>query len=547
MPPRHTRKPYTPQLTRSTHPNHVARPEGDIRAEAPMTRREARMLEALRNQKDALTRDVPIPAPERQVVAPVLPAGTVLPAAAVAPTELPVAFSRRELRERQEQERRAAERTPGRTHPHRHLVLAVSGGLVVAAIAAGASLSFGSTPATETAAADASTSASVATALPVKSARSVVLTGVSSTSGTVAGGTNVTLTGSGLDAIASVSFGGVQGTVSSAIAGEAVITVPAAPDSTAKTVDVAFYDATGAQITFDAVTDAAASAATAAGSSSTEAATEPAVDEEDTVVASAGTTPLATDATDATAPDDAATSDAAATDASTSDATTTDATTTDAAATDTTATPVPTESATDTASATPTPTASGPTVETKLVATALAFAYTPDPAIEAAKVAAALRSAQIEAQLAYVDEHVTDYNTAEYGVISGNDCVNFASQSLVARGWTMDSEWSYSKSGGYSTAWASSTAFAGYLASHPERATAVSYADRATLEPGDIVQFDWDASGDWDHTGIVTRVETTEDGVVVHYSSHTADTDDKSIEITLANQPGTRISFWAIA
>ena len=63
--------------------------------------------------------------------------------------------------------------------------------------------------------------------------------------------------------------------------------------------------------------------------------------------------------------------------------------------------------------------------------------------------------------------------------ITGNDCVNFTSQSLIARGWTMDAEWSFS-AGQYSAAWASSTAFAAYLTAHPERATPLTAASAPT-------------------------------------------------------------------
>ena len=163
-------------------------------------------------------------------------------------------------------------------------------------------------------------------------------------------------------------------------------------------------------------------------------------------------------------------------------------------------------------------------------APALSFTYVPDP--------------KITAQIDYALAHWEDYNSDVYGVIRGNDCVNFTSQSLIARGWTMDADWSFS-AGKYSTAWASSTAFAAYLAEHPERATALTDEQRSEVKVGDIVQFDWDRSGDRDHTGIVSRVVKTASGVEIYYAGHTANTQYHSVDESLANTGGT-VSYWSV-
>ncbi|TFD83716.1 CHAP domain-containing protein [Cryobacterium lactosi] len=160
----------------------------------------------------------------------------------------------------------------------------------------------------------------------------------------------------------------------------------------------------------------------------------------------------------------------------------------------------------------------------------LTFTYLPDP--------------RITAQIDYALAHWQDYNTEVYGSIAGNDCVNFTSQSLIARGWTMDAEWSFS-AGQYSAAWASSTVFAAYLSAHPERATPLTAAQRSEVKVGDIVQFDWDDSGDKDHTGIVTRVENTASGVQVYYAGHTNNTDYRSVDESLALAGGS-VSYWSV-
>ncbi|QYF73493.1 amidase domain-containing protein [Cryobacterium sp. PAMC25264] len=160
----------------------------------------------------------------------------------------------------------------------------------------------------------------------------------------------------------------------------------------------------------------------------------------------------------------------------------------------------------------------------------LTFTYVPDP--------------RITAQIDYVLAHWQVYNSSVYGAIPGNDCVNFTSQSLIARGWTMDAEWSFI-GGQYSPAWASSTAFAAYLAAHPERATPLRADQRAEVKVGDIVQFDWDDSGDKDHTGIVTRVEHTATGTEIYYAGHTNNTDYRSVDESLARSGGS-VSYWSV-
>jgi len=162
----------------------------------------------------------------------------------------------------------------------------------------------------------------------------------------------------------------------------------------------------------------------------------------------------------------------------------------------------------------------------------LSFGYVPDP--------------RITAQMGYVQAHWNDYNSAEYGSLDGTDCVNFASQSLIQRGWAMDDAWSFDlASNNYSLPWASSTAFDAYLLEHPERALPLTDEQRSEVKVGDIVQFDWDRSGDKDHTGIVTAVIKSDAGVQIEYAGHTYDTIDQSVDESLANSGGT-VSYWSI-
>ena len=154
-------------------------------------------------------------------------------------------------------------------------------------------------------------------------------------------------------------------------------------------------------------------------------------------------------------------------------------------------------------------------------------------------------------QLSYAFEHWDDTASETFGYIDENDCVNFTSQTLPARGWVEDDEWWYDGSGdAYSSAdaWISSTAMRDYLEEHPERATALTDDERASVKVGDVVQFDWDDSGDRDHTGIVTSVEEELDGsITILYAGHTDPTWDRSVDWAITElHPGGVAYYWSI-
>ncbi|MET4156520.1 amidase domain-containing protein [Agromyces sp. PvR057] len=154
--------------------------------------------------------------------------------------------------------------------------------------------------------------------------------------------------------------------------------------------------------------------------------------------------------------------------------------------------------------------------------------------------------AGIDAQLAYVATYWSSYNSAQYPVFGGVDCANFASQSLVARGWAMDGGWFYDGSTGtMSSSWSSSTALRDYLLSQPARATALDDSQRAQVKVGDIAQFDWDSSGDRDHTAVVTRVEQTDAGTRVWVGGHTKDIDYWDVDEALASGGGS-VTYFSI-
>ncbi|WP_350348063.1 amidase domain-containing protein [Agromyces sp. G08B096] len=159
-------------------------------------------------------------------------------------------------------------------------------------------------------------------------------------------------------------------------------------------------------------------------------------------------------------------------------------------------------------------------------ADALTLTYTTDPGIDA--------------QVGYVLAYWSSYNAAQYPVIDGYDCANFASQSLIARGWTMDGAWYYdAATGATSPSWTSSTAMRDWLLGRPDLATPLEDAQRDLVKVGDIAQFDWDGSGDRDHTAVVTRVEHTAAGTKVWVGGHTKDADYWDVDTALATGGGS--------
>jgi len=155
----------------------------------------------------------------------------------------------------------------------------------------------------------------------------------------------------------------------------------------------------------------------------------------------------------------------------------------------------------------------------------------------------------VQAQLDYAMTYWSDYNTDEYGVLDGNDCVNFTSQSLIERGWQMDEDWWTEGTGAdfdFSSPWVSSTSFRDYL-DESGRASALSDEQRDQVKLGDVVQFDWDNSGDRDHTGIVTGIERSGDDITIYFAGHTDDSDYRSVDDAITvDHPGGTAYYWSI-
>ena len=154
---------------------------------------------------------------------------------------------------------------------------------------------------------------------------------------------------------------------------------------------------------------------------------------------------------------------------------------------------------------------------------------------------------QVQAQVDYALTYWKDYNP-EYGVLGETDCVNFASQTLLARGWQENDEW-YNADDVYnaSDTWRSSTSMRDWLATRPDLATPLDDTQRDEVQVGDLAQFDWDNSGDRDHTGIVTRVERTSSGTKIYFAGHTLDSDYRDVDTAITvDHPGGTAYYWSL-
>ncbi|MFD1721263.1 amidase domain-containing protein [Amnibacterium endophyticum] len=133
---------------------------------------------------------------------------------------------------------------------------------------------------------------------------------------------------------------------------------------------------------------------------------------------------------------------------------------------------------------------------------------------------------RVDRQMAYAFQNWNSTSNSTFGYLSNSDCANFASQTLLARGWKRGPDWYNSGPGRWSATWVSSTALSSWLKTRPDLATRLPYRQRDQVRVGDIVQFRWPGHkkgySAWDHTGIVSKVVVLPNGRHdVYYTSHT--------------------------
>lgn len=152
----------------------------------------------------------------------------------------------------------------------------------------------------------------------------------------------------------------------------------------------------------------------------------------------------------------------------------------------------------------------------------------------------------VRAQMIYVNARWQTTSNSNYMYIESNDCANFASQTLVARGLKPDSRWNQVNFIP-TRAWVSATALNDYLLTLPG-VKQLSNGQRDQVKIGDLVLFDWDRSGDRDHVGIVSHIQEQVDGSYrIYYAGHTSHTLYRSVDwaITVVH-PNANVYFLSI-
>jgi hypothetical protein len=131
------------------------------------------------------------------------------------------------------------------------------------------------------------------------------------------------------------------------------------------------------------------------------------------------------------------------------------------------------------------------------------------------------------ATISYATTYWSNYNRGFRSF--GNDCTNFASQCVSSGGWTMVSGWYLSQSVWWynflnqSRTWVNSNDFAWFTYTRP-RGYILQYVNQ--LQPGDILQADWDGprghlpDGIIDHTMIVTARASNGEIFLTYHSNN---------------------------
>jgi hypothetical protein len=137
-------------------------------------------------------------------------------------------------------------------------------------------------------------------------------------------------------------------------------------------------------------------------------------------------------------------------------------------------------------------------------------------------------SAGVVAQLAYATAHWNDTTNATYGNLDsvGGDCANFVSQTLIARGWRMDSQWYNHGSGQWSAAWGYVPSLDNYMSSNSGKfgLQYLTASQRSQFAVGDVVVFSWEgttnAKSQQDHVEMISQITNQNGQVSVKLASH---------------------------
>jgi hypothetical protein len=159
----------------------------------------------------------------------------------------------------------------------------------------------------------------------------------------------------------------------------------------------------------------------------------------------------------------------------------------------------------------------------------------------------------VDKQLAYAMTYWKDYNTAEWGDLNpvGGDCANFVSQTLIARGWTMNDDW-YNRDAAdeWSPAWGYVPSMDDYFRENASSLGLTEYSldQRDKIKVGDIVMFDWNDNDSLDHVQIVSAVDDVDGQITIKMVGHNEDTDYRDLDETITvDHPGAIGHFWSLS
>jgi len=158
----------------------------------------------------------------------------------------------------------------------------------------------------------------------------------------------------------------------------------------------------------------------------------------------------------------------------------------------------------------------------------------------------------VDAQLQYAFAHwsTETYNLATYGEFNsvGGDCMNFVSQTLIARGIPMTAGWSFTSPTKYTGSWIYTPSFENYLLASPELGfTRLTAEQRDQAEVGDIVVFDWNSNDSADHIQIISDIRVVDGKQQILMVGHNLDSNWRDFDTTITvDHPGALAWFWKV-
>jgi hypothetical protein len=162
-------------------------------------------------------------------------------------------------------------------------------------------------------------------------------------------------------------------------------------------------------------------------------------------------------------------------------------------------------------------------------------------------------SSPVDRQLAYAMTYWKNYNTAQYGDLNpvGGDCANFVSQTLLARGWTMNDDW-YNRNAAaqWSPAWGYVPSMDAYFRANAASLGLTEYPldQRDAIKVGDIVMFDWNNNDSLDHVQIVSAVQKVNGKIQIKMVGHNEDSDYRDLDQAITvDHPGGTGHFWSLS